>query len=373
MELAQEDSLRLHVLLANSIYSLRINENTLMVEALLSHGEVQIKLHPTGQIDRYLRMVRELIAGHILGSPGGFPRFIARWNRMGQAREDNLTKLLLLGEPEAVVAVANAEALTPELARLAWWAMPDAENARSMLARPAIAQSELGVILAEYLFEHLPFETEAKQQIYSVQLILQANTTNKNLQQRLWQQTEHHYAYLAGFLAAIPDQLPVSYPEHKQYAYYKTQLTPLLETEKKSVFLLLKVLSPMGQSFFNTAQLALMHAADQDVILHLFETISHYLADFMATDLYTDTMDFEQLQKQALIGLNQPEIKAILELEPNLRPVLIALLILSGLRYSVIRPILSKTSAVGQLMRRKLQPVMTPIFDNFSIVLNKTK
>ena len=50
-------------------------------------------------------MAREFLASHVLGSPGGYPVFINRWTRMGQARDENLQRLLMLGEPEAVVAV----------------------------------------------------------------------------------------------------------------------------------------------------------------------------------------------------------------------------------------------------------------------------
>ena len=44
---------------------------------------------------------------------------------MGQARDDSLAQLLLLGEPEAVVAAVHAPGLTDELAARAWWAMPN--------------------------------------------------------------------------------------------------------------------------------------------------------------------------------------------------------------------------------------------------------
>jgi len=44
-----------------------------------------------------------MLSSHVLGSPGGYPVFLQRWTRMGQTRDTQLDKLLLLGEPEAVV------------------------------------------------------------------------------------------------------------------------------------------------------------------------------------------------------------------------------------------------------------------------------
>jgi hypothetical protein len=55
---------------------------------------------------------------------------------MGQMRDESLEQLLMLGEPEAVVAAVGSPGLTEELARRAWWAMEDAENARRMLENP---------------------------------------------------------------------------------------------------------------------------------------------------------------------------------------------------------------------------------------------
>ena len=52
--------------------------------------------------------------------------YLQRWTRMGQMRDESLEQLLLLGEPEAVVAVVCAPGLTDELARRAWWAMGNA-------------------------------------------------------------------------------------------------------------------------------------------------------------------------------------------------------------------------------------------------------
>jgi len=112
MDLSREDALRLNVLLAGTLHAIRIDESALTVHGLSERGEAHIKLNPCGRTDQYLRLVRETISGQVLGSPGGYPVYLKRWTRMGQARDESLAQLLKLGEPEAVSAVVHAPGLT---------------------------------------------------------------------------------------------------------------------------------------------------------------------------------------------------------------------------------------------------------------------
>jgi len=63
---------------------------------------------------------------------------------MGQNSGENIDKLLLLGDVEAVVSVAYSPKLTDELARRAWWCVQSGDNARRMLERPAVSQGKMG-------------------------------------------------------------------------------------------------------------------------------------------------------------------------------------------------------------------------------------
>ena len=54
-------------------------------------------------------------------------------------------------------------------------------------------------------------------------------------------------------------------------------------------------------------------------------------------------------------------LRACLDAVPSLRDDLVALRLLSGLGYGVLRPLLRDTTATGSLMRRKLDPVLGPI------------
>ena len=161
MDLTPEDALRINVLLASPIEAIRLDESRMTLFALSPKGEATVKLNPNCRDEAYLRKVRETLSSHVLGSPGGYPVYLKRWTRMGQARDEVLESLLMLGEPEAVVAVVNASGITDELARRAWWASQTSDNARCMLQQAAVVNGQMGSVLADFLIEFLPFEEEA--------------------------------------------------------------------------------------------------------------------------------------------------------------------------------------------------------------------
>ncbi len=137
-ELSSEDLFRLNVLLVENLKAIRIDETAQTLNALTDQGEVSMPLHPNCRPDTYFRLLREHLSGHVLGSPGGYPVYLSRWTRHGQLASADLGQLLLIGETEAVTAVAYSPALTDELAGYVWWAMPTIENARLMLVREKV-------------------------------------------------------------------------------------------------------------------------------------------------------------------------------------------------------------------------------------------
>ena len=114
--LSNEDNLRLNVLLNQDVQAIRIDEGKMIIYGLTERGEARIKLNPNVRDEKYIRSIKETISSHVLGSPGGYPIYIKRWTRMGQARDQSLESLLKLGEPEAIVAVIHAQGLTDEIA-----------------------------------------------------------------------------------------------------------------------------------------------------------------------------------------------------------------------------------------------------------------
>ena len=190
MQLSAEDNLRLNVLLSQELHAVRIDESKMTVFALTAKGEAKVPLNAIGKDEAYIKEIKALFSTHVMGSPGGYPVYLKRWTRMGQARDESLAQLLLLGEPEAVVAAVHAAGLTDELAARAWWAMPTSENARRMLEKQAVVEGETGKILAEFLLEFLPFEEEQRDMIESVRLVLQPGLISQQEKEKLWSKTK---------------------------------------------------------------------------------------------------------------------------------------------------------------------------------------
>ena len=167
MPLSNEDSLRLNILCSQPVKAIRINDSSMVLTALTDKGEARIELSPNQKEDRYLREVREFLSERFLGMPGGFPRHLGRWTRMGDAHH-SVDKMLLLGETEAVVALAYSSKLNAEQAAYAWWACQSPEIARNLLNNQAVVESDLGKELASFLLEFLPFEAKPLDVVHSV-------------------------------------------------------------------------------------------------------------------------------------------------------------------------------------------------------------
>lgn len=364
MELTNEDTLRLNVLLANKPQAIRIDESSMTVLGLTPQGEVRVQLNPSGRSEPYLRKVRELLSGHVLGSPGGYPVYLKRWTRMGQMRDESLEQLLLLGEPEAVVAAVCAPGISDELARRAWWAMEDAENGRRLLSSPAVAQGSMGPVLAAYLVDYLPFETEPESMIESVRLVLQPGLLDAAGRADLWKKARRKLAYYVGFLAAIPDELPaearpMALPESQREA-----LEGMVADSNPCARQLLRVCGAPGQAYLDTVQRVLDKPPTQDVVTITLDLVADYFSalrpegrqDQVIEALLDDAEGCRAGEAAAETGIGECLARC-----PDLAPQVRAMRLLSGLGYGVVRPVLRDSTAIGTLMRRKLEPVLAPV------------
>jgi len=366
MELSAEDSLRLNVLLANSLQAVRIDESSMTVHALSDQGEASVKLNPRGRDDQYLKKVRELLSSQVLGSPGGYPVFLRRWTRMGQARDNSLEQLLLLGEPEAIVAVVHASGLTDEIARRAWWAMPVADNARRMLERDCVVTGAMGPVLAEYLVEYLPFETEHKAMVETVRLVLQPGLISEELRNKLWRSAKRKSSYYVGFMHASPDRLPEAGRPRQDWQSACAALAGLIEAGNPVAGQLCRCLGESGQVFLRTAEAVLNKPADQDVVVEFLKSIQDY---FSAVCPHRDAgAAMDTIVDDAIALLDVPAVcpttsavQAVLEVLPGYRDDLRAMLALSWVGESLVNPIFARTDAIGSVMRKKIEPVTSPI------------
>lgn len=291
-ELSPEDQFRLNVLLAQEVKAVRLDEGSLTLHALLGNGEeASMPLHADCRADKYLRLVREALSGHALGSPGGYPVYLSRWTRHGQMESTNLGQLLLIGEPEAVVAVVHSPALTDELAGYAWWAMPTIEHARLMLMREAVAKGRMGPVLTDFLVEHLPFLQEEHLAIMdTVAVLLNAGTLSAEQKDTIWKRGKRQNSYYVAFLEACPDDLPG---------------TP-------------------DRAFAEACIDILARPDTQEVVSRTLNAIGRYYAGHPG---------------------NEPEAR----------------IRLAAIGAEMADPVFSRSTAIGSLMRRKLEPITGPI------------
>jgi hypothetical protein len=283
---------------------------------------------------------------------------------MGQMRDESLEQLLLLGEPEAVVAAVCAPGISDELARRAWWAMEDAENGRRLLSSPAVAQGSMGPVLAAYLVDYLPFETEPESMIESVRLVLQPGLLDAAGRADLWKKARRKLAYYVGFLAAIPDELPaearpMALPESQREA-----LEGMVADSNPCARQLLRVCGAPGQAYLDTVQRVLDKPPTQDVVTITLDLVADYFSalrpegrqDQIIEALLDDAEGCRAGEAAAETGIGECLARC-----PDLAPQVRAMRLLSGLGYGVVRPVLRDSTAIGTLMRRKLEPVLAPV------------
>lgn len=324
-DLSPEDALRLNVLLAGELLAVRIDEGARTLYGLTQKGEARVPLNPVGRAERYFQQVRELLGGHALGSPGGYPVHLRRWTRMGQASQKNLEAMLKLGEPEAVLAVAYAPTLSDELARRAWWALPTMEVARVMLANPHVRGGTMGRVLADFLVEHLPFEEDPVQAMNTVRAVLAAGLLSEEERAQLWAKGKRRPWYLIGFLESLPDALPPDLPRE----------LPAGLPDAPAARLLARCYSASGQSYLKAAELALEKPPAHEAVYLLLDLLGGYFA----------------AGRDAACLAALPAEAAALEA-------------LARLSDADAEPILTRTTAVGPLMRRHLEPLFAPIIEH---------
>ncbi|MDH3513299.1 MAG: sulfur reduction protein DsrS [Gammaproteobacteria bacterium] len=367
MELSSEDLLRLNVLLANDIEAIRIDENSMTVYGLARGSEARVPLNPNCRPEKYLRLVREMLSSHVLGSPGGYPVFLQRWTRMGQARENRLDKLLLLGEPEAVTAVAGAPGLSDELARRTWWSMPTSDIARRLLEKQGVVRGKMGKELAQFLVEHLPFETDPMLVIATIRLVLQPGLIDAGTRERIFRLGTHRNVYHIGFLDAVPDELPDSLPARDDTSNYRDRLASLAVGNTLAGFLL-KLLDTPGQTFLAVSEMQLLHPVDKYTVAKLMEVIGKYFRPALAGQEPVDEITAALGAARMRLQSGKGDVAALRESVPELHGEIAAMLTLAHAGEALVTPIIAASSASGTLLRRKLEPVLDPLLEQYAIL-----
>jgi hypothetical protein len=348
-ELSPEDELRLNVLFNTDLKAVRIDESSMTLWALTPQGEASVPLKPNERPDRYLKRVRELLSGHALGSPGGYPVHLTRWTRQSQAglSAQHLAQLLLIAEEEAVVAVVHSPALTDELARHAWWCMSTIENARLMLMRDVVSQGSMGRTLAEFLLEHLAFLHEDDVGILdTVAVMLYSGVLSDAEKLSIWKRGSGRNSYYIAFLELQPDALP-----NPRAARTDHGSVPQLADNPYSV-MLEKALSGQGQTYLATTATILDRPEVQEVVNHTLDALAQWCMPLRSVDEAT----------------RSAARAAVLAATPQFEADCAALDALAAVDAGSVRPIFLKTTAIGSLMRRKIAPIVTPLLDSIAVL-----
>jgi len=361
MEISSADQLRLNVLVAQPLQAVRIDESRMCVHALSEKGEAKVELNPSCKDEKYIRLIRQFLSTHYLGSPGGYPVYLRRWTRMGQARDDSLEKLLLIGEPEAVSAVVHAAGLTNELARRAWWSSASAENARRMLEKEDVVQGNMGAELAQFLVEFLPFEEQQKAIIDSVRLVLQPGLISNAMRDDLWSRGKRKNSYYVGFIQQTPHDLPIDIMPHKKWSYLAKALQAEISKGNDLAKQLCFTFSSVGQAFLHTIDLVLQKPNDQDVVVALLNAIGNYFSEINHESPRCREMQSLSAHADSACAKNNAKVANILAVDASLQPQLKALFGLSMINETLVDPIFSMTDAIGSVMRKRIEPITKPL------------
>lgn len=341
-ELSAEDALRLAVLMSGEVHAVRIDERAPALHALTPKGEARVALNPNCRLETYLIRVRETLGSYALNSATGYPAHVRHWTRMGQVASGNLEALLKLGEPEAAAAVAHAPGLTDELARRVWWALPTVDIARVMLASVEVRRGATGQVLADFLIEHLPFETEPMAAMNTVRVVLAAGLLDEAGRMALWQKARRRPYYLIGFLESLPDALPADEPPRELPAVLADRCD-----DDPRVTMLGRCYASAGQAWLKTMELALDRAPAHEAVYLLLDLVGAYFAAVWGPG-----------SEGALPGLER-ETRAMAAL--------------AAVSSRDAEEILVRTTAVGALLRRKIDPLVAPLLGHLRTLQGTTE
>lgn len=348
MTLSNEDHLRLQVLAAQNVLAIRINESKLLLYALTERGEASIQLNPTGHTDTYLRHVRHFLSDKFLDLPNGYPLHIKRWTRMGDIR-NRLDKMLLLGEPEAVLAVAYAPRITLELATHAWWAYQSPEVARQLLRHECVIDSELGKELAQFILEFVPFEESALNVVESVRLCLQGELISSEARHSLWQRAKRKQPFYVGFLFVQDGKIPLTEQDHPALQTLNLDLHNLYAKQ------LHYFLSEAGRQWLHTLNLALKKPSDQDVVIRLFQAIDQQVQLPLTQCHIQDALAYIPHLMQSTENTTLQNL--LRQLPEALHGKVEAMLLLGHIGEYTLNPIFAGRDCSGSVMRKHLKPI----------------
>lgn len=362
MSLSDEDKLRLHVLITQDVTAIRINESAMVLQALTRSGEADVPLHPQGPIETYLKTVREFLSEHYLGIPGGYPLHLSTWTRMGDTN-NTLDKMLLLGEPEAIVAAACSTTVSIDIARGIWWCLQTPEIARNLLTQESVLKDPLGVELANFLYEFLPFEENSLHLIQTIRYCLVGNLLSEKQKSHLWTRAVRKHTYFVGFLRAGISHIPPTESDHPDLAETQRIFKKLNTRNNQYACLLIRFLNADGRSWLHVLDQTLIKPREPIVVIEIFKAINQQI-DAGLYKRGAMTLDDAELNAENWCTGNTDDInfnQLVEKLPARIIARLKALLVLAQCGEDTLIPIFSGRTATGSVMRQHLQPLTSKI------------
>ena len=237
--------------------------------------------------------------------------------------------------------MAHAPGLTDELARRAWWALPTVEVARVMLGHESVCRGTMGRVFAEFLVENLPFEADSMAAMNTVRAVLAANLLDESARLALWQKARRRPYYLVGFLESTPDSLPAADAGRTVPTSLATSLA------NPWVAQLVRCYAPAGQAWLKAMELALDKASEHEAVYLLLDLIGGYFGTLSGA-----------AGREALAG------------HENEAAAMVALAQVSNRDGEEI---LVRTTAVGALLRKKIEPLVAPLLAHLRLLQGRNQ
>ena len=368
--LSPQDKLRLGVLATRNVRAVRIDESAASLSALTDEGEARIPLDPGPEPRRYFRALRDHLSELFLNLPGGYPAHIGRWTRMDSLHRDP-ERLLLLGDPEAVVAVAFADRLDARVAADVWWCSQSVEIALALLRHPGAADWPVGQELAHFMLEHLPFEEDAAIVAGALGRILQPGLVSGDRAAELWRRGHRRHPWRAGFFLGHPALYPDTRGEHPEYRALGERLSGRGQGRNPVGRLLLEFLGEPGRNSLAALVGALDNPREQEVVTLVFRRVQ---------DVFRWPGPAPERPREPAAAWSLAE--GLLEREEGhagaIRPVLgdgqweclrsLAFLCLAG--EEMLVPVFGGNTFSGSVMLRHLGPVLADIRNAAGAVLD---
>ncbi len=192
----------------------------------------------------------------------------------------------------------------------------------------------------------------------SLRLARQPGLISQEERTELWKRGARRPIYYLGFLAASADNLPLQSSPLSLPSEQEEALNRLAIGGNPFARQLLRIHGSQGQGFVATCLRVMEKPANQDVVSCLLEVIRAYFKDLRPEG--DPDLTLEKLTQQAR-SLDLDAYVSCIQVAEDQAERLQALYILSGVGYGILRPVFSKTDAIGSLMRKKLSPVFDPL------------